>query len=160
MARLGATATPVMIDTRGRWFSSAPRVPPLTLRLARLDARHVRPWSPHGRTTLLGDAAHVMPPQRGLGGNSAFADARSLLTVLQSTNDVPAAVATYEREMVPRARRAVAESEESAQLFHFRNPIAVAARAAALRATSTWQRVGLALPIRGSRRIPAARNDP
>jgi 2-polyprenyl-6-methoxyphenol hydroxylase-like FAD-dependent oxidoreductase len=121
-------------------------VPPLRLRLARLGPRHDRPWSPHGRITLLGDAAHVMPPQRGLGGNSAFADARSLVAALQATGDVPAAVAAYEREMVPRARRAVAESEESAQMFHFRNPIAVTARTAALRGASAWQRLRKPVP--------------
>jgi len=42
-------------------------------------------------------------------------------------------VGSYEREMRSRTRRAVEESEESAQMFHFRNPVAVAFRSTALR---------------------------
>jgi hypothetical protein len=48
--------------------------------------------------------------------------------------------------MLGRARRAVEQSEESAQMFHFRNPVAVAARSTVLRGA------GLAARIKTGRR--------
>jgi 2-polyprenyl-6-methoxyphenol hydroxylase-like FAD-dependent oxidoreductase len=115
-------------------------VEPLALSHARISARTAAPLWPSGRVTLLGDAAHAMPPQRGLGGNTAFLDARDLVRALTSSPTVPAAVAAYERAMYPRARRAVEESVEAAQMFHFRNPVAVAIRATALRAAGLSRR--------------------
>lgn len=53
----------------------------------------VDPW-PSGRVTLLGDAAHPMPPG-GLGANLAFRDARLLADTLAGSGDV----AGYERLM-------------------------------------------------------------
>ena len=91
-----------------------------TTRLPRLRGRL------HPRLTLLGDAAHAMPPQRGLGGNHAFEDARRLCDSLDD-------IAAYEREMFSRAQRALADSEEALQLLHFSNPIARGLRNTALR---------------------------
>jgi 2-polyprenyl-6-methoxyphenol hydroxylase-like FAD-dependent oxidoreductase len=116
-------------------------VEPLTLTMARIPKRQRTPLWPAGRVTLLGDAAHAMPPQRGLGGNTAFVDARNLVRALGAGQPVPAAVAGYEREMFARGRRAVDESVEAAQMFHFRNPVAVALRAAALRTAAATARL-------------------
>lgn len=40
------------------------------------------PMVPTGRVTLLGDAAHAMPTEKGLGGNNVLEDARMLSTLL------------------------------------------------------------------------------
>ena len=114
-------------------------VPPLRFKASRYGSKPRVPLWRGGRVTLLGDAAHLMPPQRGLGGNSAFEDARVLVAALAGGGGVAHAVAAYEREMIPRSRRAVEESEEAAQMFHFRNPLAVTARTAALRAAAAWR---------------------
>jgi 2-polyprenyl-6-methoxyphenol hydroxylase-like FAD-dependent oxidoreductase len=117
-------------------------ITPIAMRTSRLPKGSPRlPMSRHGRVTLLGDAAHLMPPQRGLGGNSALEDARVLAGALATRPSTSDAVAAYEREMRTRTRRAVEESEESAQMFHFRNPVAVAVRSAALRGANLAQRV-------------------
>lgn len=99
-------------------------------RVERIAIRTTRFDAPRGRLmpgyTLLGDAAHAMPPQRGLGGNHAFEDARRLVASLHD-------IESYEREMFERGRRAVEASEEAARLAHFANPFARFVRGAALR---------------------------
>ena len=87
----------------------------------------------HPRITLLGDAAHAMPPQRGLGGNNAFEDARSFIA---HAGDISA----YEQEMFRRGKRAVEESEEACNLLHFANPIARGLRDGVLSVASLLQR--------------------
>jgi 2-polyprenyl-6-methoxyphenol hydroxylase-like FAD-dependent oxidoreductase len=122
--------------------AAADLIAPIAMRTSRLPKGTPRsPMSAHGRVTLLGDAAHLMPPQRGLGGNSALADARVLADALATRPSIAEAVAAYESEMRTRTRKAVDESEESAGMFHFRNPVAVALRSTALRGASLAQRV-------------------
>ena len=110
-------------------------IEPLVLWTSRIKVGGDLPLHPTGAITLLGDAAHAMPPQRGLGGNSALADAASLATGLAEGAGRPLrdVVGDYEREMFRRAGKAVEESVESAQMFHFRNPVARAARTVGLR---------------------------
>jgi len=58
------------------------------------------------RVTLLGDAAHLMPPQRGLGGNSALEYARVLADALATNESIVDAVSAYPtlpRAVPPRA---------------------------------------------------------
>ena len=54
--------------------------------------------------TLLGDAAHLMPPA-GVGVNLAMLDAAELALALAGTGSVDDAVRTYESIMLPRAAR-------------------------------------------------------
>ena len=79
-----------------------------------------------GRVTLVGDSAHAMPPDRGLGGNNVLEDARLLSTLLASSPkpiDWPRLTEEFEREMFARARIAVQESDSAAEYFrNLRSP--------------------------------------
>ncbi|WP_369394546.1 FAD-dependent oxidoreductase [Streptomyces sp. CG1] len=66
-------------------------------------------WDHNPTVTLLGDAAHLMPPL-GVGVNLAMLDACELALALANTDSVDDAVRTYERTMMPR-------STEMAQLL-------------------------------------------
>lgn len=83
------------------------------------------PIASTGRVTLLGDAAHAMPTEKGLGGNNVLEDAR-LLSVLLATSshsiEWPGLIGKYEREMFARARTAVQESESAAEYFRNLRP--------------------------------------
>lgn len=85
------------------------------------------PMAPTGRTTLLGDSAHAMPTEKGLGGNNVLEDARLLSALLASEPnpiDWPGLIEKYEREMFARARAAVQESESAAEYFrNLRSPL-------------------------------------
>ncbi|MSR69419.1 MAG: FAD-dependent monooxygenase [Phycisphaerales bacterium] len=57
-----------------------------------------RPWSMGGRVALLGDAAHAIVPFFGQGANASFEDCEALTDALAAShNDIPAALADYER---------------------------------------------------------------
>ncbi len=78
------------------------------------------PMVPTGRTTLLGDSAHSMPPDKALGGNNVLEDARllsSLLAGAPNPIDWPGLIEKYEREMFARARAAIHESESAVEYF-------------------------------------------
>ena len=59
-------------------------------------------WEPKPNVTLIGDAAHVMPPYAGEGVNMAMLDALVLSKLLLSEESSPDAIATYEAEMFAR----------------------------------------------------------
>jgi len=78
------------------------------------------PMVPTGRVTLLGDAAHAMPTEKGLGGNHALEDARVLSTLLANAEEPMnwlKLIGTFEREMFDRTKIAVRESESAAEYF-------------------------------------------
>ena len=56
-----------------------------------------------GRITVIGDAAHSMPPTRAQGANQALEDAWALARALRTTADVPAALRAFERGRSPKA---------------------------------------------------------
>jgi 2-polyprenyl-6-methoxyphenol hydroxylase-like FAD-dependent oxidoreductase len=91
---------PVNVES---WSDHFPRLRPVFELLHRSEAYkahyslvEARAWS-RGRVVLLGDAAHALPPTLGQGSNLAMSNARSLVTFLESANDVPAALLAWER---------------------------------------------------------------
>lgn len=65
-------------------------------------------WEHRPGVTLLGDAAHVMPPFSGEGVNMAMLDGLELGLRLAESSDWSAAVSGYEEEMFGRAAEAAA----------------------------------------------------
>jgi 2-polyprenyl-6-methoxyphenol hydroxylase-like FAD-dependent oxidoreductase len=93
-AGLGVDDVAVTIDDIQRWECRADVADRLT----------------HGRIFLVGDAAHVMPPYGGFGGNTAIQDGHNLAwklaLVLTGVAD-PSVLATYEQERRPVAQLTV-----------------------------------------------------
>lgn len=73
-------------------------------------------WEAHANVTLLGDAAHIMPPS-GEGVNLAMLDALDLAECLTSEgfSDVKAAIAAYEAAMQERGTAEARSSIEMSQ---------------------------------------------
>ncbi|MFC7876741.1 FAD-dependent oxidoreductase [Isoptericola sp. NPDC057391] len=99
-----------LADRFGRWAAPVPglldRVDEATIGFYPHYGHDVaREWG-RGRVTLLGDAAHLMPPTAGQGANQALEDAWVLARALDSAQDVPAALRGYERRRARRARLA------------------------------------------------------
>ena len=67
-------------------------------------------WAHRPGVTLLGDAAHVMPPFSGEGVNMAMLDALELALRLAEQKDWSEAVAGYEERMFTRAAAAAADA--------------------------------------------------
>ncbi|MQS14823.1 FAD-dependent monooxygenase [Streptomyces kaniharaensis] len=59
-------------------------------------------WQHNPTVTLLGDAAHLMPPL-GVGVNLAMLDASELALALANSTTVDEAIRTYEKTMLPRS---------------------------------------------------------
>ena len=77
-------------------------------------------WEALPNVTLLGDAAHVMPPFAGEGANTAMFDALELNQCLTSDryNTVQEAIAFYEVNMRKRAASAAKQSLENGERMH------------------------------------------
>ena len=93
---------------------------PWLIRTTRFPDSDQFPMVPSGRVTLVGDSAHAMPPDRGLGGNNVLEDARLLSALLASSPqpiDWPKLTEEFERQMFARARQAVQESDGAAESF-------------------------------------------
>ncbi len=75
-------------------------------------------WEPKPNVTLIGDAAHVMPPYAGEGVNMAMLDALVLSKLLLSGKTPPAAIATYEAEMFARMQEVTADTMANTEMFY------------------------------------------
>ena len=77
-------------------------------------------WEAFPNLTIIGDAAHVMPPFAGEGANMAMLDALELSECLTSNqyNTIQKAIAAYEINMRKRASEAAQESLENGEKMH------------------------------------------
>lgn len=76
-------------------------------------------WVPQPDATLLGDAAHVMPPFTGKGANLAMLDSVELADALTSGRftDIPSALRWYEKAMLARMTDAITEVLDDQDVF-------------------------------------------
>jgi 2-polyprenyl-6-methoxyphenol hydroxylase-like FAD-dependent oxidoreductase len=75
-------------------------------------------WEPKPNVTLIGDAAHVMPPYAGEGVNMAMLDALMLSRLLLSEESSSSAIATYEAEMFARMQHMTADTMTNTEMFY------------------------------------------
>ncbi len=82
-------------------------------------------WAPLPNLTMLGDAAHVMPPYAGEGVNLAMQDAYELAECLldRETSNTAGAIAKYERAMRSRAATRTHMTLENTEAFHSPNAL-------------------------------------
>jgi salicylate hydroxylase len=99
-------------------------VPQTWRRWALFDRAPEQRW-PAGRTILLGDAAHPMPPFLAQGASMAIEDAAVLARCLGEA-DVPRALERYRAARLPRVARVQREAARNAIAFHLPGPFALA----------------------------------
>ena len=75
-------------------------------------------WQPKPNVTLIGDAAHVMPPYAGEGVNMAMLDALVLSKFLLSKDTPADAIAAYEAEMFSRMQSMTADTMTNTEMFY------------------------------------------
>jgi 2-polyprenyl-6-methoxyphenol hydroxylase-like FAD-dependent oxidoreductase len=82
-------------------------------------------WESLPNLTMLGDAAHVMPPFAGEGVNMAMLDALELSECLTSGkyNTLKESISSYEINMRKRAAMAAQESLENGEQMHSENAL-------------------------------------
>ncbi|WP_374445434.1 FAD-dependent oxidoreductase [Epilithonimonas sp.] len=103
-------------------FKSAENFVPRPIYCMPLD----QTWETLPNLTMIGDAAHVMPPFAGEGANMAMLDALELSECLTSGkyNSLKEAISVYEKNMQKRASVAAKESVENGELMHSENALA------------------------------------
>jgi 2-polyprenyl-6-methoxyphenol hydroxylase-like FAD-dependent oxidoreductase len=106
--------------------------PPELLRRDEIHDRDPAPAWGEGPVTLIGDAAHPMPPNAGQGAAQALEDAVVLGRCLASGDPI-AGLRRYERARIPRTAAIVELSRSNARLFLVRAAPLVFVRDLALR---------------------------
>lgn len=82
-------------------------------------------WQAQQQITLIGDAAHLMPPYAGEGVNMAMLDALELSECLtkKTFDDIASAIVCYEAAMRERATAIIKMTLDSMELLHSPNAI-------------------------------------
>lgn len=82
-------------------------------------------WEARSNITLLGDAAHRMPPYAGEGVNMAMQDAFELCDCLTNSQftDLKSAIAAFEKQMLQRASEVTRMTLDSTEMLHSGDPI-------------------------------------
>jgi 2-polyprenyl-6-methoxyphenol hydroxylase-like FAD-dependent oxidoreductase len=75
-------------------------------------------WESKCNVTLIGDAAHVMPPYAGEGVNMAMLDALVLSRLLLNQDTSSDAIAAYETEMFARMRHMTEDTMVNTEMFY------------------------------------------
>jgi len=77
-------------------------------------------WEAQPNLTMLGDAAHLMPPYAGEGVNMAMLDALELSNALtdETYPDTLAAITAFEKQMLSRASEVADQSIQSLEILH------------------------------------------
>lgn len=75
-------------------------------------------WDAKPNATLIGDAAHVMPPYAGEGVNMAMLDALELSRLLLREESSAGAIKAYEGEMFARMRHMTADTMANTEMFY------------------------------------------
>jgi 2-polyprenyl-6-methoxyphenol hydroxylase-like FAD-dependent oxidoreductase len=102
-------------------------------------------WS-EGRVTLLGDAAHPMPPDLGQGACQAIEDAVVLARSLGEEGDTVATLRFYEDRRKERTASVVRQSRRLGRIGQLESPLLCRLRDTALRAIP--KRVHLSAQLR------------
>jgi 2-polyprenyl-6-methoxyphenol hydroxylase-like FAD-dependent oxidoreductase len=75
-------------------------------------------WESKSNVTLIGDAAHVVPPYAGEGVNMAMLDALVLSKLLLNEKSSLNAITTYEAEMFARMQHMTADTMANTEMFY------------------------------------------
>ncbi|GLK71197.1 FAD-dependent monooxygenase [Ancylobacter dichloromethanicus] len=103
-----------LLDAPERW-----------LRWSLFDLDPLTSWGA-GPVTLLGDAAHAMPPFLAQGAAQAIEDAMVLARELASTPDIPAALRRYEAARLPRTAQVQRAARGMDRIYHLKGPARLA----------------------------------
>jgi 2-polyprenyl-6-methoxyphenol hydroxylase-like FAD-dependent oxidoreductase len=103
-------------DDYKTFFNASTDFSGLPLRLFSLE----EPWKTHSNITLVGDAAHVMPPFAGEGVNMGLMDAYQLTENLTNGefSDLQSAIDDYEQKMFGYALEAQHQTTKMEELLH------------------------------------------
>lgn len=95
------------------------------LRWALFDLDPMPAWGT-GAVTLLGDAAHAMPPFLAQGAAQAIEDAVVLADLLKSTAEIAPALRRYEALRIPRTARVQKAARGMDRIYHLAGPARLA----------------------------------